>query len=477
MNTIPFSKQQLILKQVNLSMLTKPGQDVMQHLFGQFAVKTMSVEESSQASKRVAEILGQTPDKLKAEIDETPSRRYSGDETLPRGRYYSLARDLSGNDDYTLLNELRAYAMPDEPGYFEMYDLTIPSDRDYIKNFFEMRCNISYNREDVLLIGLLPLYGRSHKLVEKWSNTQTKDDIPLTIFVEIPLTIKKETIDKIIDLRDPSTANWFAKEISTLKFNLNNKPTKCFFLKPSLKNFRELIPTLLEQNLGGGWNFCKVAGYYLRQLNANGLIYPSARCDVRVDITNNKLESSRGWNFVDYRGAEKTRNWVFFDISTDWPSIVTFSQPLYGDVHKNLYYEDVAIHFAAKGKKKGSWSVEQLQQRQEAWFQTMMIKNILQFRGAELFDKIFPAIAEFLLGQPTGAFHFGTADAIVNALRGDPYRLHQLVELTQRLTRKDQEIKEALLHLVDSTVKVIEETREKAQLGDTGPIGILQTGQ
>ena len=39
MSTVPFRKLQLTLKQVNLSQLTKHGQDVMKHLFDQFEVK------------------------------------------------------------------------------------------------------------------------------------------------------------------------------------------------------------------------------------------------------------------------------------------------------------------------------------------------------------------------------------------------------------------------------------------------------
>lgn len=475
MNIIPFAKQKLVLKQVNLAKLTAPGQDVMEHLFGQFALDTMPADERTQASKRMAELLGQPPDKIKSQIDDRPSRRYAGDDTLPRGRYYSIANDLSGNDEYTLLSELLAYAKPDNLGFFQLFDLTILNDRNYIQNFFAQRYQASYTRDDVFLIGLLPLYGRSHELVENWN--KTKERIPLPVYVEIPLTMQQETIDKVIDLRDPTTADWFAKEISSLKFDLKGEQMRCFLGKPVLKNFKELIPTLLEQNLGGGWNFCKLAGYHLRKLGANGLIYPSARCDVQLEISGDKIQKSKGWNFVDYRGAPNQDNWIFFDLDTSWQSHVAFSQPVYGDASKNLYYKDVMIHYTDHGMQKGSWSIEGLKQWQEAWYQTMMVENLLKFRDIKFYEKVFPPILDFLCGQPDGAYHFGTADAFVDALRGSPERLNQLTELTQRLSEKEKYIKEALLDLVTSTVNIINDTSETAKLESSVPLAILKTGR
>jgi hypothetical protein len=470
MNKNLFSKQQLILKQVNLSRLTPAGQDVMNHLFGGFVRHEMTAREQSEATNRMAKQWGMPPKKI--HFDMNFNRRYSGDNTLPRGRYYSIASDKSGNDNYTLLNELMAYSNPDMPGLFEIYDLTIPRDREFIKDLFAKRYRATYERDDVFIVRLMPLYGRSHSLVAKWN--KTKEDFPLPVYVEIPLSINKVTIDKLVDLRDPATAEWFAKEISGIKFDLDGKLTRCFLLKPPLRSFRKLIPTLLEQNLGAGWNFCKIAGLHLRKLGVNGLIYPSARCDVSLELENNKLQSSAGWNFVDYRGACQPGNWILFDRDNKWPTVVTFSGKQWEDTSL-IEYNDVLIHYVIRGMNKGSWWVDGLAQRQGAWFQTGMIENLLKFRSKRFYNKVFPPIVRLLVGQPSGEYHLGAAHAIYSTLRGSQKYLDELDELISRLTEEENDIKEALISLVESTARTIKRTTKKAKLEYLVPLAILRT--
>jgi hypothetical protein len=55
-------------------------------------------------------------------------RRFAGGVDLPRGRYYSVCADQSGNDHQTLASELMAYIEPKESGEVYAVDL---SDRAY----------------------------------------------------------------------------------------------------------------------------------------------------------------------------------------------------------------------------------------------------------------------------------------------------------------------------------------------------------
>jgi len=473
MNEIPFSKQKLILKQVNLSKLTSAGKDVFKHLFGQFAYNDMTAKQRSTASKKMAEQWGLDPAKSKFNTDQKLYGRYSGDDTLPRGRYFSLATDVSGNDNGTLLNELMAYAKPDMPGLFEMYDLTVPSERDHFTRLFAGRHNTEYHRDDVLMIRLMPIYGRPHSLVASWDKSSA--NLPLPVYVEIPLTITEVTIDKLIDLRNRSTAEWFAKEISRVEYDLNGKPIRCFFLKPPLDDFKTLIPTLLEQNLGGGWNFCKVAGVHLRQLGADGLVYPSARCDVSVELENDEVQNSNGWNFVDYREAGRPYDWRMTDRSSKWPLVVRFSSDPWDEKAKDIDYGDVSINYVSEGNNKGSWWVDHLGQRQSAWFLTMMIKNLLQFRSMKFYEQVYPPIERLLVNQPTGEFHLGSADAVYRILRGDHTYLPQLTDLINRLMPKEQDIKKALVELIESTDDLIKRTAKKAAEEFSFPAAVLRT--
>ena len=470
MNKNRFFKQKLILKQVNLSRLTVAGQDVMNHLFGGFVRDGITTREKSEATNKMTKRWKMAPEKI--HFDMNVNRRYSGDNTLSRGRYYTIASNKSGNDNYTLLNELMAYSNPDMPGLFEIYDLTIPSDRELIKEFFAKRYRATYDRDDVFIIRLMPLYGRSHSLVTKWN--KTKENFPMPVYVEIPLSVKKATIDKLVDLRDPATAEWFANEISSIKFDLDGKPTRCFYLKPPLRSFRKLIPTLLEQNLGAGWNFCKLAGLHLRKLGINGLIYPSARCNVRLELENNKLQNSDGWNFVDYRGACQPENWILLDQDSKWPTVVTFSGKQWEDTSR-IEYKDVLINYVKRGKNKGSWWVDGLAKRQDAWFQTAMIENLLKFRSKHIYNKVFPPIARFLVGQPSGEHHLAAAQVIYSILRGSQKYLDELEEFISRLTDEENDIKEALLGLIESTARIIKRTAKKAKLEHSVPLAILRT--
>lgn len=63
-----------------------------------------------------------------------------------------------------------------------------------------------------------------------------------------------------------------------------------------------MLPTLVSQDLGGTLG-TDVIGAYLRSVGAEALIYPSARCNVEVEIRDKQLAGFHGWNLVDYRDA------------------------------------------------------------------------------------------------------------------------------------------------------------------------------
>src|SRR5919108_5728701 len=58
--------------------------------------------------------------------DVNPPRRLSGCWSLPRGRYFSLCHDETGNDSNTLVNELNSYLDPVRAGLIMFGDMAIP---------------------------------------------------------------------------------------------------------------------------------------------------------------------------------------------------------------------------------------------------------------------------------------------------------------------------------------------------------------
>jgi hypothetical protein len=76
--------------------------------------------------------------------------RFAGDDLLPRGRYYTIAADASGNDGGTgaataatcnthgrcgCARELRAYYNPLKAGIVQIFDTTNPPDRKALSRF------------------------------------------------------------------------------------------------------------------------------------------------------------------------------------------------------------------------------------------------------------------------------------------------------------------------------------------------------
>jgi hypothetical protein len=87
----------------------------------EFACPGFLPKDPSPESQKNIDELAQKLDTLY--VERRPPRRFSGDETLPRGRYYSVAKGASGRDGFTIQRELLAYLEPERTGCVWVADL------------------------------------------------------------------------------------------------------------------------------------------------------------------------------------------------------------------------------------------------------------------------------------------------------------------------------------------------------------------
>jgi hypothetical protein len=190
-------------------------------------------------------------------------------------------------------------------------------------------------------------------------------EFPNALSVLLPLSVQLTSIDRVLDLRRPEAADWFAYYFSRLVVDIGETAkagaseeyrwVQCCPYRPKLDAIREMLPTLLTQEPGGGL-FCQMAGSWLRQNQVNALIYPSVRSDPRVEIRDGEVIDSSSWNLVDYRGAGAPYFRFFFDFSDYWEEKVRVGLGLgVGELPKRDPYHMARVEYVTEGPRRGSW--------------------------------------------------------------------------------------------------------------------------
>lgn len=256
-----------------------------------------------------------------------PKRRFAGDNTFPRGRYYTIAQEPDGNDFGTLCNELIAYADKDITGEFEIEDLTFPSkftnilDEEFKSSFMESfaaKSGLGFHPYVILFFNRydkntpkqpLSILSRIiHNQIEKKGIyqdhilgvlRQLSCDLPNEKKLDIEgtfvyYTTSHEIIENTIDLRTITGQEWLASLMESGELGFKVSISKYRFLS--------ILPYLISNEKGGNLITDNI-GLYLRKNGVNALIYPSARSDCFLRIRNGITEDSRHWNLIDYRGT------------------------------------------------------------------------------------------------------------------------------------------------------------------------------
>jgi hypothetical protein len=356
---LPFRALDVYVKQINSEKLSDLGRAALNHAFTGF----LNLPEDQPLLREA--YVKERKERFGLDFDPSVQRRFAGDKSLPRGRYFTLC-DETGFDHGTLIGELRTYYNPKQAGGVILLDLTNPED-------FEAASQFTSGQRQLLLV-FRPLGELANLFIAQADKALAEKALePLcgtlgstNILVGLPLTVTKIHRERVIDLREPAVAYWFARTLSRLVWNVRGKFLPCFPERTPLEGFDEILPEILAQENGGG-GVATAAGLFLRYAGADALIFPSARSDATVEAVDGKVLSSSGWNLVDYAGAAPPRLRSYHELGNQWPVLIGL-RPWYDapEDAEPIWYPDVKIVFNESGTATGSWRVTGLRRRWSA---------------------------------------------------------------------------------------------------------------
>jgi hypothetical protein len=277
---------------------------------------------------------------------ESRPRRFAG-MGLPRRCYHSVAHDASGEDQQTLAHELRAYRDPLAVGMVEVLDLASGA----VIDFGSEQVRFEPERALAVLIhGPERLPARCRSLAFSRIPGIEIEGIggKEALLYRLPYVVAHRRIENCVDLRFPEVRRWFFEMFRT--FGQSNDAQDLFHTYEKLaighpelptvaqsrfvfrqgrsqtpQSFWEMLPTLLNPDLGGGdaagpGASLHAVAHWMRNHGVGALVYPSARADVGVSIENGVMKGFRGWNLVDYataaHGQQKLR--IFTSVLSPW---------------------------------------------------------------------------------------------------------------------------------------------------------------
>jgi hypothetical protein len=134
-----------------------------------------------------------------------------------------------------------------------------------------------------------------------------------------------------------------------------------------LDRFDRLLPSLVAQDLGGGIGVHTHAGIWLRRLGVDALIFPSARCNVSVEVLDGEVTDHYGWNLVDYRQAPEPQSEIGHDSSDEWAEhpMVGANILLGASGGDPFIYAGTTIDYELEGPRRGSLAVKELEEQRE----------------------------------------------------------------------------------------------------------------
>jgi hypothetical protein len=225
-------------------------------------------------------------------VKGTARRRFAGDYSLSRGSYYSVCNDEYGNDRGTLVGELSAYRTPSIAGHLTVYDMLMPDQADLLHQYSDAPAGFAVE------IRPTPDEPNPITIILQEANLISLDDPMKDVMIFMPLQVERLEVPNVLDLRQLEVQQWLARFLPDGN-ELLSMPNAW-----KIDFFAELLPSFLVADRGGS-DITDSIGFFLRKSGVNGLVFPSARRDVKCEFLNGQLNDFTGWNFVDYRSSKE----------------------------------------------------------------------------------------------------------------------------------------------------------------------------
>jgi hypothetical protein len=241
-------------------------------------------------------------------------RRYAGDPSLSRNRYYSIIDEALQHDHGTLANEIRSYYSFSSRCAISLFD---PSCEFRMAAHAAKQWGIDLERvqhyaiealrgSSFLVLIIKPFHILDDRKLAAGLRFQ---QIDILVF---PIKISAISRQRVFDLRLPQARDWLQRSFVPYVRRVADEKNQSASMKhriigdnaEQLFDFTGIVPTLLTAAPGGGHPLLQVLGRFLREIGADGLIFPSARVDCCSTTKNGVIKDSSGWNFVDYFGAQ-----------------------------------------------------------------------------------------------------------------------------------------------------------------------------
>lgn len=343
---IPVTRFDGFLRSIRLADLDSLSRDALDFVCRQFFGRDVANEEGVAANAAASRDLGLSKHFQDGGM-ETPFayRRFAGDAAVPRGRYYSVANDAFGDDGGTLEAELGAYSDLSKAGPVWIHD-TVGMELGLVMYFWQFR-----RKEFDDPAAFLEAVRGSIIFHFDFSNIPVSFDFAdsYTIYTQahrlkhhefavfVPTSVKRHSIERCVDLRVPDVREAvitfldqgipgvFSVDRTGVYKSLNVRsassapsPTAIgddpaalvYGPSPHWEGSESTLPSGLSRLLAyltygqrGGSPLTDAVARHFRRAKVDALIFPSARCDIRVEIDNGSLHRWNGWNLVDYRDA------------------------------------------------------------------------------------------------------------------------------------------------------------------------------
>lgn len=312
--TIPLTSFEGFLKQIDHSSIRERERVALKAAFPQFWLEGELVPNEDSILQLAKEKLGinyysEIGDRALPRMQKVPNRRFSGGFDLPRQRYYTLSSDEVGNDNLTLMAELRAYRSPQRGSPCAVVDTCFSAGKA-----FSQTTRIAAKQS--LLIAFFEQPPVFWERLTGGVAEDFADEDPMVLLsdvVAIPYRVTATSIDGVLDLRCLDAQRWLFQQI------MQEGKVFCppvFDDEPDI-SFPDLLPFLMTIETGGG-GFTEGVGRFLRQHKIAALIYPSARNDSCADQIYGRTDRWLGWCLVDYRDSDQQVNHLI-DLSVQTP--------------------------------------------------------------------------------------------------------------------------------------------------------------